>query len=107
MKLDGFQSALQRLYVIAGGLYGVNYEPKSTRDVELATNIIGFINQMQHTYGYKRNDRVVVIKGFNVGAKGNIEFVEPSGEKIWVLRDGASTPVFYRPDELQKIDPIV
>lgn len=48
---------------------------------------------------YKRGDRVQVIEGFNVGAHGVVEFVEPSG-KVWVLRDHASKPVFYHPHEL-------
>lgn len=42
--------------------------------------------------------------GFHKGAKGTVRFVEPSYEKVWVLRDGASSPVFYHPDELVILD---
>lgn len=50
----------------------------------------------------KRGDRVVAnnTAGFNKGARGTVEFVEPSGERIWVLRDNSSGPVFYGPSEL-------
>jgi hypothetical protein len=41
--------------------------------------------------------------GFHKGATGTVEFVEPSGQKIWVLRDGSSGPVFYIPSELDII----
>lgn len=38
--------------------------------------------------------------GFHKGAEGVVQFVEPSYEKVWVLRDGSSGPVFYHPSEL-------
>lgn len=51
---------------------------------------------------FARGDRVVANQtaGFHKGAHGTVEFVEPSGQKVWVLRDHASTPVYYHPDEL-------
>lgn len=51
---------------------------------------------------FARGDRVVANQtaGFHKGAHGTVEFVEPSGKKVWVLRDHASTPVYYHPDEL-------
>ena len=54
---------------------------------------------------FKRGDRVKVKQtaGFHKGASGVVEFVEPSGEKIWVTRDGASSPVFYYGEELDAI----
>lgn len=53
---------------------------------------------------FKRGDRVEVNQhsGFNKGAKGVVEFVEPSG-KVWVLRDGAGSEVFFYPEELDLI----
>lgn len=50
----------------------------------------------------KRDDRVIVKSGFNVGAHGVVEFVQPCYNVIWVLRDNASSPVSYRPDELER-----
>lgn len=52
---------------------------------------------------FKRGDRVAVkyTAGFHKGAHGVIEFVEPTYTRIWVLRDGSSTPVYYSPDELE------
>ena len=52
---------------------------------------------------FVRGDRVSVnsSSGFHQGARGVVEFVEPSG-KVWVLRDGASGPVFFYPKELDK-----
>ena len=52
---------------------------------------------------FVRGGRVVVNEssGFNRGARGVVEFVEPSG-KVWVLRDGASSPVYFHPSELDK-----
>lgn len=38
--------------------------------------------------------------GFHRGAEGTVQFVEPSYEKVWVLRDHSSGPVFYFPNEL-------
>lgn len=51
---------------------------------------------------FKRGDRVVAnyTAGFHKGAHGVIEFVEPSYQRVWVLRDGSTTPVYYSPDEL-------
>lgn len=46
-------------------------------------------------------DRVVVISGFNVGAVGTVNYIDPTG-KVWVRRDRASTDVFYTLDELEK-----
>lgn len=50
----------------------------------------------------RRGDRVQANQsaGFHKGAIGTVEFVEPTYTKVWVLRDGASTPVFYHPNEL-------
>ena len=108
MMNDCFNEALSKIKLIAGGLYGGHYEPMSKRDVELADTLMKVHKVMEERYtGIRRDHRVKVIAGFNVGATGVVEFVEPSGKKIWVLRDGASTPVFYHPSELQKIDPIV
>lgn len=52
---------------------------------------------------FKRGDRVYAgpNAGFNRGAEGTVEFVEPGGERIWVLRDGSSGPVYYAPHELE------
>lgn len=53
---------------------------------------------------FKRGDRVQanLYAGFHKGAKGVVQYVEPSG-KIWVLRDGASSDVFYHSVELDLI----
>ena len=47
--------------------------------------------------------RVKVVSGFNVGAKGTVSYIEPTG-RMWVMRDGASTDVFYTPDEVVRIE---
>ena len=47
----------------------------------------------------KVGSRIKVISGFNVGAKGTVNYIEPSG-KMWVRRDGASSDVFYHPEEV-------
>lgn len=108
MMNDCFNEALAKIKVIAGGLYGGHYEPQSKRDVDLADALMKVHTVMQERYmSIRRGHSVKVIAGFSVGARGVVEFVEPSGEKIWVLRDNASTAVFYRPEELAKIDPIV
>jgi len=49
----------------------------------------------------KVGDRVEVIKGFSVGAHGVIKYIEPTG-RMWVLRDRASSDVFYMPEEVVK-----
>jgi ATP-dependent exoDNAse (exonuclease V) alpha subunit len=52
-------------------------------------------------------DRVKVRKnaGFNRGAMGVIQFIEPTdGGKVWVLRDRSSSPVWYTADELELIE---
>lgn len=101
MMNDNFAEALQKIRLIAGGLYGGQYEPKSNRDVDLANALMKVHAAMTDRYEtLRRGHTVKVVAGFNVGARGIVEFVEPSGEKIWVLHDGASTPVFYHPKEL-------
>lgn len=53
---------------------------------------------------FEEGERVVVKMnaGFHKGAHGVIKFVEPSGNRVWVIRDGASTPVWYSPMELER-----
>ena len=53
----------------------------------------------------KRGDRVLVNNrsGFSKGSKGTVEFVEPV-ERIWVLRDGSSSPVFFYDYELDLLE---
>ena len=43
--------------------------------------------------------RIKVLSGFNVGAKGTVNYIEPTG-RLWVRRDGASSDVFYLPEEV-------
>ena len=50
----------------------------------------------------KVGGRIKVISGFNVGATGTVSYIEPTG-RMWVMRDGASTDVFYTPDEVERI----
>lgn len=47
--------------------------------------------------------RVIVAPhaGFHRGARGAVEFHAPDG-RVWVMRDGASSCVFYYPHELIK-----
>ena len=47
----------------------------------------------------KVGSRVKVVSKFNVGARGTVNYIEPSG-KLWVRRDGASSDVFYHPEEV-------
>jgi hypothetical protein len=47
----------------------------------------------------KVGSRIKVISGFNVGAKGTVSYIEPTG-RMWVMRDGASSDVFYHPEEV-------
>ena len=63
-----------------------------------------FINQIRKHFGVestsiKVGSRVKVVSGFNVGAKGTVSYIEPTG-RMWVMRDGASTDVFYHPEEV-------
>lgn len=53
---------------------------------------------------FKKGDRVQVKQtaGFHKGAVGEIDYIDPSG-KVWVIRDGAKTPVYYHRDELDLI----
>ncbi|AVH85268.1 hypothetical protein RsoM2USA_340 [Ralstonia phage RsoM2USA] len=53
----------------------------------------------------KRGDRVLVNNksGFSKGSRGTVEFVEPV-ERIWVLRDGSSSPVFFYDYELDLLE---
>lgn len=50
----------------------------------------------------KVGDRIKVLKGFNVGAQGEVKYIEPSG-KMWVRRDHSNSDVFYLPDEVVKL----
>jgi len=53
-------------------------------------------------YEWKKGDRVRATNnaGFHKGAVGTVEFVEPSGKKVWVKRDGSTNAVYYHPEEL-------
>lgn len=53
---------------------------------------------------FSKGVRVVVSThaGFNTGAHGFVIFQEPNTiGRVWVLRDGAQTEVFYYPHELE------
>lgn len=45
--------------------------------------------------------RVVEGAGFHVGALGVVEFVEPARDRVWVLRDHASSAVWFTASELE------
>lgn len=52
---------------------------------------------------FDRGRRVVALDtaGFHRGARGSVSFQEPGpGGRVWVLRDGAGSEVFYYPHEL-------
>ena len=46
--------------------------------------------------------RVKVIAGFNVGARGTVRYIEPTG-RLWVRRDNAGSDVFYHPEEVVEL----
>lgn len=52
--------------------------------------------------GFVRGMRVLINEnsGFSKGARGAVVFVEPSGKRVWVHRDRASSPCFFMPHEL-------
>ncbi len=54
-----------------------------------------------------RGARVRVLRdaGFHAGALGVIEFVEPAQDRVWVLRDHASSPVWFSAAELEVVTP--
>ena len=75
-------------------------------DMSTYTNVPTAVANIRRKYEVdlmKRGDRVRVVQtaGFHAGAHGIIEFVEPAYTRIWVLRDGASSPVYYSPSELE------
>jgi hypothetical protein len=47
----------------------------------------------------KVGSRIKVVSKFNVGDRGTVNYIEPSG-KLWVRRDGASSDVSYYPEEV-------
>jgi hypothetical protein len=47
----------------------------------------------------KVGSRIKVVSKFNVGARGTVNYIEPTG-KLWVRRDGASSDVSYYPTEV-------
>ncbi len=86
---DNRQELLERISLLEAKL-----EEKLESDKQIADPVVIF----------KRGDRVLVnqTSGFNKGAEGIVEFVEPNG-RIWVLRDGSSGPVYFYPTELDLI----
>lgn len=56
-----------------------------------------------HTFKVGERVRVKADAGFNRGAEGIITYIEPNRRKVWVRRDGASSDVYYSPDELTLI----
>jgi hypothetical protein len=63
---------------------------------ECVSAVMAHVKTLQ---SYHRGVRVK-LKTMGRNGFGTIEFVEPNGERIWVLRDGASSPVFFHPYEL-------
>jgi hypothetical protein len=68
------------------------HEIKTKYDIDMRPGAI--------TRAIKRGDRVRIIGGFDVGAKGTVEFVQPAGDCIWILRDGTTDACWYRKEEL-------
>lgn len=52
---------------------------------------------------FEPGDRVRVTgrAGFHRGATGSVVFQEPNEQRCWVMRDGASSPVYYFNYELE------
>jgi len=77
-------------------------------DVDGLELLDGKVKQIKQHFGVdslsiKVGSRIKVISGFNVGAKGTVSYIEPSG-KLWVMRDGASSDVFYHPNEIVELN---
>lgn len=49
----------------------------------------------------KRGSRVRVVGGFSLGSFGTVDFVEPNDGKIWMTRDGDSSPKWWKKHELE------
>ena len=108
MNNDNFDYALEKVKLLANSLYAGSYTSKSDRNMQLAHALTAVHKFMKEEYlSFMRGDTVVVIEGLVSGSKAVVEFVEPSGEKIWVLPHGSVVPVFYRSSAIQKIDPKV
>ena len=73
------------------------------RDMISRTKAVDLIVEHFRVNSFKVGSRVRVVAGFNVGATGTVNYIEPSG-KLWVRRDQASSDVFYHPEELVLIE---
>jgi hypothetical protein len=69
-------------------------------------SVISYIRMKYQVGIFKRGDRVRATEnaGFHRGAVGVVEFVEPSYQRVWVLRDRSGSPVCYAPNELEYED---
>ena len=92
-------------YLSNGGLFN----PESMNHEEVR-NLLMEIREylMQIDFGVEDasievGSRIKVISGFNVGAKGTVNYIEPTG-RMWVRRDGASSDVFYHPEEVKLVE---
>lgn len=95
-------------HVCSSGQYAISKEQfdilLTRANIELVQRVNRMIELLEKQYGVKEKSitigsRIKVISGFNVGAKGTVSYIEPSG-KLWVRRDGASSDVFYHSEEV-------
>ena len=115
---------IDQLLVKAGAYFGgegvdySNFDPKKFAElIVLECMYVGRLAQINNQLvdseikdhfgveetSIKIGSRIKVISGFNVGAKGTVSYIEPSG-KLWVRRDRASSDVFYHPEEVIGVD---
>lgn len=92
-----WETALQRytVHVVRGCIWAFGETRTEPSLEKYVFDWMGISNNSELAIG----DRIKVVAGFNIGAKGVIQYIEPSG-KLWVRRDGASSDVFYMRDEV-------
>jgi hypothetical protein len=104
------------VYVEEDWMFAEELNPRSEHFAQLIVKACGNFtdpvtrNLMFKHFGVDDNQikvgsRIEVISGFHVGARGTVNYIEPSG-RMWVRRDGASSDVFYNPEEVIGVEDV-
>ena len=99
------QKLAEQATITRGGMQVVDIEKLAELIVrECATLAFDGPNGILEHFGVDDNSikvgsRIKVVSKFNVGARGTVTYIEPTG-KLWVRRDGTSSDVSYYPTEV-------
>jgi hypothetical protein len=96
---------------MSGGAYVAHKPWRKARPEDLVVLTMAKEREFQNRFSPKRfgkNRRVIASRSsFAQNSRGVVEFQEPLGGRVWVRRDGSSSPSWFYADELDYEVPVI